>query len=273
MNNEPGMNAAVYTGETQVFGNGDDNNHRKFSIGVTVKSTVTDAGNIPTSTVRPGMVFSIKDSDGLAYLYDDDATDGTQNARGLMKGPSGLDMLESMQNPTAVNKRVPLYLGGILKSTSLLPNVDNAALACLLRQGYVVQSADPPGAAFGLHFKGRYFKNGTTLGGAYTVLPADNGCLLIATTAAMNFTLPALNTVTRGYQVMFYNAVAATMIITAAANTIVTGDAGGALSTTLTFSTANAQMGSQALMYADYDGPGGALAWYALMVNRTVTTA
>ena len=184
-------------------------------------------------------------------------------------------MLQSLLNPTAVDKRMRLTTGGILKSTSssLLPNVDHAGLATLTRQGFVTKGIDPPGAAFGLHFKGRYFKDGTALSGAYTVVAADNGCMLVAVTAAMNFTLPDLATVGRGFQVFLYNAVDANMVVTAAANTILTGDAGGAASTTLTFSTANAKMGAHALMYSDYDGPAGALKWYALMVNRTVTTA
>lgn len=271
--NVPGMTAIVETDESQILASGPNDQHRQIDFGVTVKSTVTDAGNTPTTELRPGNLFGIKDSDGLAYLYSASANDGTQAARGVWAGPSSFPMLQSLLNPTAVNKRMKIHTGGILKNTALLPNADHAGLATLLRTGFVTKGIDPPGSAFGLHFKNRYFKDGTALSGAYTVVAADNGCMLVAITAAMNFTLPDLATVGRGFQVFLYNAVDANMVVTAAANTIITGDAGGAVSTTLTFSTANAKMGSHALMYADYNGPAGTLAWYAMMVNRTVTTA
>lgn len=261
MDNIPGSTVAVYTGEVQLFASGPDNNHKWYNNSITIKSTVTDSGNTPTTTLRPGMAMSIKDSDGLAYLYDADANDGTQAAVGILPGPSGLTMLESLSNPTAVDKFTSVRSSGILKgtSTSYIPNVDNAVMARLVRNGFTTAGCEPHGSAFGLHFRRRVFKAVD-----YTVLTTDHGIMFVATTGAVNFTLPTLSDVGRGFEVMFYNGVDANMVITAAANTIVYGDAGGAVSTTLTFSAANKKMGGNALLYSDYTADGGTLAWYVL---------
>lgn len=261
MNNVPGLTAAAFTDEVQLFETGPDNNHRWFDTPLTIKSTVTDSGNTPTTTLRPGTVMSVKDSDSLGYYYAGGANDGTQNARGIISQQTGFTMLESLLNPTAVNKFTHVRQGGILKglSTSYLPNVDNAAAASLLRNGFIGAGLDPHGSAFGLHFKSRYFKTAD-----YTVLTTDHGKMFIAATNAVNFTLPTIADAGRGFQVFFYNSVDANMVITAAANTIVYGDAGGALSTTLTFSTANKKMGGNALIYADYLVDGTTLAWYVI---------
>lgn len=275
MYNTPGFTAAQDSVETQLFYVGRDNNHRLIEQKVgPIDDDTVDAGNSgSTYVLRPGFVFGLKDSDQKLYPYDADANDGTQNAVGIWGGTTGLSMYESLQNPTAVDKHARVTTGGILKAATDITGIngDLEALAVLLRSGFTTLT--PHGSAFGLRFKNRYFKNGTDLSGAYTVVAADHGCMLVAVAAAMNFTLPDLATVGRGFQVFLYNGVDANMVVTGAANTILTGDAGGAKSTTITFSTGNAKMGSQALMYSDYDGPAGSLCWYALMVNRTPTTA
>ena len=82
--NNPGMTTNVETEESQILSSGPNGQTRELDFGVTVKSTVVDSGNTNfTMDLRAGNLFGIKDSDGLAYLYDPDANDGTQNARGV----------------------------------------------------------------------------------------------------------------------------------------------------------------------------------------------
>lgn len=266
---QPGFQAVSESHEDQIWAQGPDHNHQRFLMKQTIASATVDAGNTPTSTLRHGCIFGLTDSTGKAGLYDADGNLGLQNVIGVNE--QAIDMLG--RNGVAVDQMKSLLTGGIFKDITQLVGYDKAAAATLFRMGFTNAGAVPHGSMFGLHFKARYFKNGTTLAGAYTVLDSDHGCMLVATTAAMNFTLPSLATVGRGFQVFLYNAVDANMVITGAANTIITGDAGGALSTTITFSTANAKMGSHALMYADYGTDEATLQWYALMVNRTPTTA
>lgn len=267
MDSKPGFTAIKETEEVQLWHSGPDNQHQRIEAKIDLKSTITDSGNTPTTTIRGGNVIGLK-ADGFGYIYDADSSDGNVVVGVLPKHVSMLD-----RDGTAEDKFTKIMIGGILKDTADLLNSDLHALAVLFRRGFRSAALEPHGSMFGLHFKSMEFKNGTTLSGAYTVLAGDHGKMLVATTAAMNFTLPTLSAVGPGFQVMLYNAVDANMVVTAAANTIISGDAGGAPSTTLTFSTANAKMGAQALMMSGYDGEGGSLAWYALMVNRTVTTA
>jgi hypothetical protein len=160
---------------------------------------------------------------------------------------------------TAEDKFTKVLTGGIIKAESEIYGEDKASLAVLLRTGFKMVGPTPHGSAFLLAPRKRYFKTAD-----YTLLDTDHGDMFIAITNAVNFTLPTLATVGRGYSVLLYNGVDASMVITAAANTIVYGDAGGAVSTTLTFSTANKKMGGTALMYADYGTDGATLMWYVL---------
>lgn len=267
MDSTPGFTAIKETEEVQLWASGPDNQHQRIEAKAKMASATVDSGNTPTTTVRGGNVISLKAA-GTTAIYDPDATDG-----GMVVGvlPKHLNMLD--RDGTAEDKFTKVMIGGILKNTSDLLNSNLHALSVLFRRGFRSAALEPHGSMFGLAFKTIDFKNGTTLSGAYTVLAADHGKMLVATTAAMNFTLPTLADVGPGFQVMLYNGVDANMIITAAANTILTGDAGGAPSTTITFSTSNAKMGSHALMVSGYDGEAGALAWFPLMVNRTATIA
>lgn len=262
----PGFTAIKETEEAQIWAAGPDNNHKRFLQKAKIKSTVTDSGNTGyTTTLRAGRVMGLKDSDGLLYLYDADATDGTQKVVGL------LPRYQYMGDRDGVveDKFTSILTAGIVKNITDLYGYDKSAIAVLARIGFTFAQLDPHGSCFGFHPKARYFKDGTALSGAYTVVDGDHGCILTAVTAAMNFTMPDLATVGKGFQILLFNAIDANMIVTAAANTILTGDAGGAPSTTITFSTSNRKMGASVLMYADYAADGGSLAWLPLFVSGT----
>ena len=252
----PGITAIKETEESQIWASGPDNQHKRFEIKGKIKSTVTDSGNTGfTTTIRGGNVLGLRDSDTLLYLYDADANNGDQKVVGLLgKHTSMLD-----RDGTAEDKMIRVMTAGIVKNVADLLGSDKAAIAVLARIGYTFAQLDPHGSCFLMHPKARYFKTAD-----YTLLDADHGNMFVAITNAVNFTLPSLATVGKGYSVLLYNAVDASMVITGAANTIIYGDAGGALSTTLTFSTANKKMGGTALIYADYGTDGATLQWYVL---------
>lgn len=257
MDSNPGTTALVETEELQLWSSGPDNNHQRFVKKVSIKSTVTDGGNSPTTTLRAGKVLAIKTSDGMAYAYAPTGTDGTQTPVGVV--PRYLSMYDRFG--VVEDKFSHVLTAGWLKDVAMLLGSDKYAIAVLARLGLRPAQVDPHGSLFGVYYKGRYFNTAD-----YTILNADHGTKQVAITNAVNFTLPDLATVGRGFEVFIYNAVDATMVITAAANTIIYGDAGGALSTTLTFNTANKKMGGQALMVADYGTDGTTLQWYAYNV-------
>lgn len=261
----PGIGAIKETEESQIWTAGPDGQHCRFLQKLLIDDSVTDSGNTGnTSTIRGGRVMGLRDSDGKGYLYDADATNGDQTVVGIL--PKHLSMLDRFA--TAEDKFTRILTAGIIKDVTLLLGYDKEAIATLLRIGFRLAQVDPHGSAFGVHFKSRYFKTAD-----YTIVDGDHGKCFVAITNAVNFTLPDLATVGRGFQVYLYNAVDASMVITAAANTIVYGDAGGALSTTLTFSTANKKMGGSALMTADYGTDGLTLQWYPYFMSTVAVSA
>ncbi len=264
--NIPGFDALVESEENQLWASGPDNQHKRFHIKAHIKSTVVDSGNTPTTTLRGGRAISRKDSDGLDYLYDNDATDGTQSVIGLLEKHT--NMLGRGAGAVA-DRFTKVLTAGIIRNLDELISVDKAAIAVLLRIGFTLAQATPHGSAFLMHPRTRYFDAGAT----FTLTDSDHGAMRIAT-GACNYTLPDLATVGKGYEVLLFNGAAATMVVTApVADTINTGDAAGGLSTTITFSTANRQRGGSVLMYVDYVADGGALAWYPLFVSGSPTYA
>lgn len=253
----PGIQAIKETEETQLWASGPDNNHKRFEIKGTIDSAVTDSGNTSfTTTIRGGNFLGLRDSDSQLRLYDADATNGDQKVVGLLqKHTSMLD-----RDGTAVDKMVKVLTAGIIKDVTALLGVDKHALAVLSRIGFTFAQLDPHGSCFGLHMKTRYFKAAD-----YTIVDADHGCEFAAVTGAVTFTLPDLATVGKGFQVLLYNNVDATMTVAGAANTILAGDAGGAVSTSIAFSTANRKMGGAVLVWSDYASDGGSLAWKVLV--------
>jgi len=264
---KPGFSAIKETEEVQIFSTGPDNQHKRFVMKADIKSTVTDSGNTPTTTLRGGMILGLKDSDGLCYKYVADGTDGTQKPVGIL--PKHLSMLD--RDGTAEDKFTKVNTAGIIKNAAAdLVGSDKYVLGVLASLGFTFASLDPLGSVFRPpYFKARYYKTAD-----YTVVDADHGCAFYAAgSGAVNFTLPSLATVGKGFMAYFFNTVAQNMVITGAADTILYGDAAGGLSTSLTFSTSNKQIGGQALMVSDYAANGGSLAWIPMFLSTAVTSA
>lgn len=254
--NPAGMTALYETEEVQVTMSGPQGQTQIIEgQGVQIKSSVTDSGNTPTTTIRGGNLLAQKASDDLLYLYDPDATDGTQLPVGVL--PAHLSML---QNGTAVNKGVKWLKGGILKVAQLL-GLDYHARAVLLRSGFHFDSVQPDGAAFLVHHR-KAQQTATDV----TVTAADNGDLFVATAAA-TFTLP---TKAHGLSFEFLQTADANMVITSASSSddiIAKGDAGA---DTLTFSTSSEKIGSRVRISCIYVGAD--LKWIAENLGGTTMT-
>lgn len=268
--NLPGQTAIQETEEKQIWVAGPDNNHKRYEMKIHIKSTVTDPTNTVSSTdIRAGNVVALKDADGFAYLYNASANDGSQSPVGILD-----HMVNMLRLGVATDKTTQLMTAGIIRNLADdIIGYDKMAMATLLRNGFSIAQLTPHGSGYLLHPWRRDFKDGTALAGAYTITDADHGKMLVAITAAMNFTLPSLATVGPGFEVLLYNNVNANMVVTAAADTIIYDDTTNGKATTLTFSTGSQKMGASVLMRSDYDGPAGTLSWYPLMIQRTVVAA
>lgn len=257
--NAPGMTVARESEESQIYGTGRGGQTGIVEGKITVKSSSTDAGNTPTTTLRGGLLMAIKASDGLAYPYDGHANDGTQLP---------VAILEKHVNMLVDGVATDRFLSGIRKAALLkeveLLGEDAHALGVLLRNGSLLDSLTPHGSLFQPRYRKRQIKAAD-----YTVVAADNGDLFVQTTGAVTFTLP---TKALGLCFEFFNTVDANMVIASAGSAddiIADGDAGA---DSITFSTANHKIGSHCRLTCISIATAGTLAWMFENIGGTAAT-
>lgn len=258
----PGFTELVESGEWEGIFAGRNHETLTLEEQVTIDSTATDAGNTPTSTLRGGLVMARQDADGNYYAYDADAADGTQFASHIL--PQQLDMRDG-EGTVEDKEGFLLYSRGNLKAAELT-GLDLAAKRMLRQRGFLFDSQTGSDGLPG--------HNGVQTHSTSTkTLDADDNGRLIIATAVLNVTLPTLATVGVGWKCEILQSADANLVITAAANTLIYGDAGGALSTTLTFSTANEIMGSRVELEVVYTATSTLLWAVKILTNNTVVAA
>lgn len=252
--NDPGATAVVETGEWNGILNAFGREMLLITQSGTIKSSSTDSGNTPTTTLRAGMVLAIKESDGLYYPYAANATDGTQNAVAVL--PVQLNMLN--QAGVAANKTGPLITRANLRVSELVGS-DVQALKALIGRGFIF---DAPAGAQGLSGPAA-----TKYVDGATVTAAQNGTIFVAAGAA-TFTLP---TIAVGLSYEFYQTADANLAISSAGSLDDIIAFGDATADTVTFSTASQKIGSHARLTARYNAA-GALRWFFSNLGGTTAT-
>lgn len=231
----PGMGDALETTEREFLWN--DGRFVMFGTGVIVSTTV-DATNTPTTQLRKGLLLARNSSTGKLGAYTaGSATLG--QVYGILAEPV------NMLGPTgsAEDKRCQVLLKGPVVAAQLLL-LDYAARE-QMRSRFIFDD-DLNGVGTG--------KRITLAKTAdYTVLAADNGTLFTTQGAAgaVNFTLPALASITPGWEATFFNEVGQNMVITAPADKLVTFN--DATATSITFSTAGELIGAAVRIVANAD--------------------
>ncbi len=175
----PGITAAVLTTEKHIWFGKDEQQLRQSAE---LKSTTVDAGNTPTTQLRPGLILGVITATGLYEEYDPDATDGTEVARAVLVDP--VNMLDG--SGTAVARHVSVLIHGFLKAGQLLL-LDDQARNQLGGAGFHFDD-DMAGRA---GFLGQPIRN-LNVTGDTTVTAAQNGTRFIATAADATFTLPTI---------------------------------------------------------------------------------
>ena len=221
-----------------------------------IVSTAVDAGATPTTLLRPGLIMAKVDATGLWSTYDPDASDGTQYARGVLLRE--IDMFNYGLQAVENKFDAAIAIGGRIKG-SALKNADQQARNQLVANGF--RFDDVAYAAGYMRFRRVQEKAAD-----YTVLTTDHETLFVATTGAVNFTLPAI---AAGLRYLFLNTTANNMVITSptADNIIAVNDLSA---DSLTFSTSNMQIGAALEITAIYVG--GVLKWFPSLLSPGVTT-
>lgn len=245
---EPGLAAAITSSERNIIwpiaGGGADARYRTVNI----DSTAVDSANTPTTTLRPGLVMG-KLSSTQVVDYDPDATDGSQEAVGILT--EEVNMLDPSTAAAADRNWRMLVAGGVISAECI--NLDQQARTKLRAQGFLFDDE----AVGGVFSPGMGYSRVVPKTADYTVVAADHGTLFTTAGAgaAVDFTLPAIAV---GLFFGFLNLENQNMVITTPTADDMVG-LNGTQFDTLTFSTSNEKIGAYVDVFSMYDG--GTLRW------------
>lgn len=238
----PGSGAAEYTFENEVRWGGDAGKGLNVHGNAQIVSTTVDATNSPTSILRPGLVMARLDASPEDWTdYDPDATDGSQIARGVLTEEVRMTDFSG----TARNRVGRIMRLGLVRASRLY-GLDLQARK-QLKQAFRFDDDVISGRSF---LADPYVNEEVT--SDTTLTAADAGKRLIATTADVDFTLPALAT-NPGFSVEVLRASDHEMaVISAEGNNMIVGNDLSA--TSVTFTTAGDQIGVRCQIEAIYVG-------------------
>lgn len=245
----PGLDAADYTVEAELLWKKDSGSF--IVTGGMIDSATTDAGNTPTTLLRPGLLLGRIASSGKLSVWNPTGTDGTQFIYGILA--AGLNM-----SPfgTALSKfSGPVIVSGAVKAGSIIvPGQSSAGLSGQALEHLIRHQ-----------MMGRFLLDDRFHGGVtfprtviaktadYTVTENDNGTLFTnrGATGAVIFTLPA--TAEKGLRYGFYVVADQNVTVTAGtADTMVVFN--DATADSVAFSTASKKIGAYVEVYGDGTG-------------------
>lgn len=255
----PGISAAYESTERaplwQTKGFGD----LAYAANAVISSAAADAGNTPTYALRPGLVMGVIASSGEWAQYDADATDGTQNAAGILL--EEVNLYDNLAGANVDRFTSKIAVAGRARAGDCINLDQQARNALSLRFQFDDDYPGPVGVPFGKVI---------TKAADYTVVAADNGALFITAGAsgAVTFTLP---TIAAGLRFQFYNVVDQNMAVASAGssdNIVGMNDLGA---DSITFSTSSQKIGACLEVQAVYVGAD--LKWLAKNLSAGANTA
>lgn len=189
---KPGQGAAAFTSEREIVAQGFDANQFLFKS-VVISGTTRDAGNTPTTVLRPGLLLGRIDATGEYEQWDADAATGVQNMAGVL----WKELRAQDFDATNTDRVFTILVGrGVLRADMLL--VQGVALIGHIDE-YLAR-AQLAGANFQLDDDPFNYKGGsgssrmaTVTGTTDTLTAAENGTTLLYNNAAsVTVTLPAI---------------------------------------------------------------------------------
>jgi hypothetical protein len=224
-----------------------------------IDSAAVDAGNTPTTFLRPGLLMGIKTATNtwVAYAYTN--TDGSQVAQGILT--IDMDMIDPYTNAGAA-RNVPMLSSGPVKSSQII-GLDNLSRS-QLRGRFLFDDDLPNIRSFYPYINTRVFTTSP-----YQVLATDCGSLLIANAAgAFVFTLPPI---ADGLTFTFLNYAAQNMTVSSTEGTNIISDTNLSASNVI-FSTASHKQGGMVDFWSFYDGSVLKWAFASLSASTNVVT-
>lgn len=263
----PGTRSANFATPREIFWGGDASRMKIMRLQGQFSNTIRDAGETPTTSIRPGLLLGALTADSKLVHWDPTATDGSQWLRGVNEHE--LTATEGF-GATAAESFAPYVAVAPLKASSLL--ILGTALTSSTHQylarrrlalaGCILDD-DPMGYLAGV--TERTIQKTTT--GAITA--AENGAKFICNgSGAVTLTLPTL---VPGLSYKFINTVAQNLIIASAGSLDDIVTLNDLSADSITFSTASNQIGAQVDIHSDYVN--GTLKWISTVQIGTATIA
>lgn len=187
----PGQGAAVFTSEREIIPQGFESRNALFKSAV-ISGAARDAGNSPTTVLRPGLLLGKVTSSGELEEWDADASDGTQNIAGILwkeLRATDFDGNNADRAFTVLVGRCPLVAGNLLiQGTALTSHADEYLARRQLAAAGFQMDDDPFGYLAGQGNRVSYEAATTD-----TLTAAQNGMTLFYENAAsVTVTLPAI---------------------------------------------------------------------------------
>lgn len=235
----PGIQEAIETFEREIcWGKWE----QLRSTSAQVDAATIDAGNTPTTILRPGLLLGKIAATGKLTHYDGDATDGSDVAVAILKQPYSMVDLGG----TTRELFVDVLIGGPVKAGMLY--------------GLDIQSRKQLAGAFYFDDEaancrfGNYLKQAAKTAD-YTVVAADDRTLFTTKGAsgAVVFTLPAPTLALKGMLVGFFNEADQNMTVNCATNDLIV-TFNDLAADSVAFSTSGQKIGAMVEFTPNFDG-------------------
>lgn len=246
----PGVGVDYQTYETELLWGADQARNGVLWSSAVVSGTTLDAGDTPTTILRPGLILGMITSSGFLKDFNSASTDGSQAVAGVLDLTlMSQDFLGNNQNRVirVLRSRAPLRSAALLiQGAALIGHADEFLVRRQLCRSECVLDDDPNNYLSGLNQR-TVAITATT----YTVLTSDNGTIFTNGGAGGNvaFTLPAVQ---KGLEYTFFSEAAGTLTVSGAAGKLVTFN--NAAATSVALSTATQIIGGQFRVKSNFAG-------------------
>ena len=236
-----GVGSLTQTTETEILWGSDLGRLIVIRKSAVIDGATRDAGNTPTTVLRPGLILGKVTATGKYKEYDPDGSDGTQIAEAILP----IELKATDFDANDADRHFGVIVGGLVRAGKLLL-LDDQARTQMGTNGRFLFDDDLINKQ---SFLGVPWTNEQAIADT-TLVAADTGKRFVATTADVDFTLPAI---ANGLAFKFLRASEHEMaIISAEGDNLIVGNDLAADS--LTFTTAGDQIGVQVFAEALYVG-------------------
>lgn len=256
----PGIGADRTVAESEILWGSDQARNAVLWKGMVISGAARDAGNSPTTVLRPGLLMGVVTTTGELEEWDADASDGTENLAAILDTElraQDFDATNQDRVFRAIVSRAALKVRSLLiQGSALVGHADEYLARRQLRYAGFVLDDDPFG------YKAGQPRFATVTGASDTLTADENGTTLFYSNAgAVAVTLPAIQP---GLEFTVIRTADEELVVSSAAgDDIIVGHDLSADS--VTFTTGGQQIGTNLRFRSAYVG--GTLKWIAEVVQ------